>query len=99
MSDDSSSALPDAALSRSLTRVSDSGLHPRPPPETLFYGETNSMNGRTAGPFLVLVVRSYPLSFWPQSISFLFSPTDLIIPKQKETRNCSSLEINEYTLL
>ena len=72
VSDDSSSALPDAALSRSLTRVSDSGLHPRPPPETLFYGETNSMNGRTAGPFLVLVVRT--LSPFGHSRSLFFSP-------------------------
>ena len=99
VSDDSSSALPDAAVEVSHEGV---GFGTAPAPataDTFFYGETNSMNGRTAGSYLVLVVRSYPLSFWPQSISFLFSPTDLIIPKQKETRNCSSLEINEYTLL
>ena len=72
VSDDSSSALPDAALSRSLTRASDSGLQPRPPPQTLFYGETNSMNGRTAGPFLVLVVRT--LSPFGHSRSLFFSP-------------------------
>ena len=46
-----------------------------------FLRGTNSINA--ADPSLS---SSY---FWPQSISFLFSPTDPIIPKQKETRNCS----------
>ena len=72
VSDDSSSALPDAAVEVSHEGV---GFGTAPAPataDTFFYGETNSMNGRTAGPFLVLVVRT--LSPFGHSRSLFFSP-------------------------
>ena len=97
VSDDSSSALPDSAVEVSHGGV---GFGTAPAPataDTFLWGD--ELNEREDRRTLPRPRRSYPLSFWPQSISFLFSPTDLIIPKQKETRNCSSLEINEYTLL
>ena len=97
VSDDSSSALPDAAVEVSHEGVGFGTAAAPATADTFLWGD--ELNEREDRRTLPRPRRSYPLSFWPQSISFLFSPTDLIIPKQKETRNCSSIEINEYTLL